>query len=100
MSELTLVSADQRPLRPLVEAALANELRLLEAGIQRTEQRLREFEAEHEMSTQEFIRRFEADEFEETLESAEWIGEYRLLVRLREKADTLRGIEFANGFPL
>lgn len=37
MTELTLISTNQRPLKPLVEAALANELRLLEAGIRRTE---------------------------------------------------------------
>ena len=96
MTELTLVSSRQRPLKPLVEAALANELRLLEAGIRRTEQRLRELEAKYQLPTDEFIRRFEGDEFKETLEFAEWIGEYRLLERLREKADTLRGIEFAN----
>jgi len=44
MSELVLVSAQKRPLRPLVEAALTNELCLLEAGIRRTEQRLRDLE--------------------------------------------------------
>jgi len=44
MSELVLVSAQKRPLRPLVEAALTNEARLLEAGIRRTEQRLRDLE--------------------------------------------------------
>jgi len=80
----------------LVEAALANELRLLEAAIRRTEERLREFEAKYQLSTEEFIRRFERDEFEETLEFAEWIGEYRMLERLREKADTLREIQFAD----
>ena len=80
----------------LVEAALANELRLLEAGIRRTEQRLHEFEAKYQLPSAEFIHRFENDEFEETLELAEWIGENRLLERLREKADTLKGIEFAN----
>ncbi len=96
MTELTLISTAQRPLRQLVEAALANELRLLEAGIRRTEQRLHEFEAKYQLPTTEFIHRFENDEFEETLEFAEWIGENRLLERLHEKADTLKGIEFAN----
>ena len=96
MAELTLVSTRQRPLKPLVEAALANELRLLEAGIRRTERRLRELEAQYQLSTDEFIRRFEGDEFGETLEFAEWIGEYRLLKRLCEKADTLRRVEFAD----
>jgi hypothetical protein len=38
MSEVTLISTQERPLRPLVEAALANQLRLLEAGVRRTEQ--------------------------------------------------------------
>lgn len=96
MAELTLISPRQRELKPLVEAALHNELRLLEAGIPRTEQRLQEFEAQYGLSSAEFIRRYEQDELEETLQFAEWIGEYRLLERLREKADILREIQFAN----
>jgi phage shock protein A len=96
MSELTLISPRQRQLKPLVEAALQNELCLLEAGIRRTEQRLREFEAQYELSSAEFIHRYEQDELEETLQFDEWVGEYRLLERLREKADILRDIRFAN----
>jgi len=96
MSELTLVSTQERPLKPLVEAALANELRLLEAGIRRTEQRLKKLEQERHMTTAEFIARYENDELPETLESAEWVGEYRLLTRLIEKADALRGIRFVD----
>jgi len=83
-------------LKPLVEIALHNELRLLEAGIRRTQQRLREFESQYDLSSAEFIRRYEQDELEETLQLTEWVGEYRLLERLREKADTLQGIQFAN----
>ncbi len=79
-----------------METALQNELRLLEAGIRRTEQRLREFEQRYGLSSAEFVRRYERDELEESLDFAEWIGEYRLLERLREKADTLREIRFAN----
>jgi hypothetical protein len=96
MTELTLVSTRQLPLRPLVEAALTNELRLLEAGIRRTERRLREFEMAHRMSTTDFLQRFENDELGETLEFAEWVGEYRLLQRLHEKTEALRGVRFAS----
>jgi len=96
MTELILVSTRQLPLKPLVETALANEVRLLEVGIRRTERRLREFETAHRMSTREFIRRFENDEVDETLERAEWIGEYRLLQRLHEKTEALRGVRFAS----
>lgn len=58
---------------------------LLEVGIRRTERRLHEFESNYRMTTKEFVRRFENDELGETLELAEWIGEYRLLQRLNEK---------------
>jgi hypothetical protein len=51
---------------------------------------------EYDLSSAEFIRRYEQDELEETLQFAEWIGEYRLLERLREKADILQEVQFAN----
>ena len=96
MAELTLVSPSPHPLQPLVEGALQNELRLLEAGIRRSSQRLQEFEIRYGLSTADFIQRYENDEREETLEFAERIGEYRLKERLLEKADILRAIRFAN----
>ena len=96
MAELKLISDHERQIKPLVEAALKNELRLLEAGIKRTEQNMRKFEVKFHLSTLEFIGRYENDEIEETMDYAEWIGEHRMLERLREKAETLRGIRFAN----
>jgi len=96
MTDLRLVSTRKHQLRPLVEAALANELRLMEAGIRRTEQRLLEFERKYHLETQHFIARYENDEMEETMDFDEWIGEFRLLARLRGKADTLKDIRFAS----
>jgi len=96
MAELTLISTRQRQLKPLVQAAIQNELRLLEAGIRRAEQKLLEFEDRHQLSSPDFIERFERGDLEESLEFAEWIGEFRLLERLKEKADTLREIRFAD----
>ena len=54
------------------------------------------FEEKYRVLTQEFINRFENDEFEETLEFAEWIGEYRLLKKLQEKVGILREVHFVN----
>ena len=96
MAALTLISTRQRPLRSLVEAALQNELRLVQAGIQRTEQRLRAFETQYSLSSREFLQRYENDALSECLDFAEWVGEYRLLERLREKVETLQEIRFAN----
>ncbi len=96
MAELTLVSTYQYSLKPLIEAALMNQLKLLKAGVRRTEQRIKNFEEKYQLVTNEFINRFENDEFEETLEFAEWIGEYRLLKKLENKIDVLQEVRFGN----
>ena len=96
MAALTLISNHGRPLQPLVEAAIQNELRILQAGIARTEQRLRAFETHYGFSSEKFIQQYENDELSETLDFIEWIGEYRLLQRLNDKVKTLQGIRFAN----
>ena len=96
MSELRLISEHERQLKPLVDAALKNELRLLEAGIKRTQENMRKFEKKFHLSTLEFIRRYENDEMNENMDYAEWIGEHRMMGRLLEKAETLRSIRFAN----
>ena len=96
MTDIRLISKRDRQIKPLVEAALANELRLLETGVRQTEERLAEFEKKYQMLTQDFIFRYENDEFKETMDFVEWIGESRLLKCLREKAETLMDIQFAN----
>ena len=96
MAELTLISSHNRSLKPLIQAALTNEARLLEVGIRRTKRRLDEYETKHQLSTREFIHRFETNDLDETLDLIEWIGEYRMLGRLQEKIDILKGIKFAN----
>jgi hypothetical protein len=96
MTVLKLTSSNNRPLRPLIEAAIQNEVRLLQAEIQRTEARLQAFEAEYDLSTEEFLLRYERDDLVETLAFAEWIGEHRMLERLHEKAETLQEIRFAD----
>ena len=93
MNQVTLISTRQRPLQPLIETALNHELRLVEAAIRQTQRRLQDFEVLHGMKSAEFVQRYENDEFFETLEYADWIGEYRLLSRLQEKADTYREIK-------
>lgn len=95
-AEPTSISPGNRRLKLLVEAALRNELHLLCAGIHCTEQKLQEFENRYGLPSVEFIHRCEQAKLEETLEYAEWIGEYHLLERLREKVDTLQAICSAN----
>jgi hypothetical protein len=98
MAELKIICKHPDSLRDLVERTVASELRLLTDGIRRTEERIKEFETKYQLSTEEFLRRFENDEIQHSLdmEFDEWIGESRMLKSLLEEADTLRGIAFVN----
>jgi hypothetical protein len=96
MTDVRLVSEGNRELKPLVEAALANELRLIEAGLKQAENRIRAFERKYQMAMNEFLSRYENDEIEEGGDFDEWIGEIRLMQRMEEKAETIRGIHFEN----
>lgn len=90
MTTLTLKSPTNAPLKPIIEAAIGAEQRLLEVAIRQTMRRLAAFEQEHKMTTVEFLQRYADDEFTETLDLDEWIGESRLLTRLREKEAALQ----------
>ena len=96
MADVRLIYDGERQLKPLVEAALANELRLTEAGVKQAKNRVNEFEKRYRMSSKEFITRYENYEIEENMDFAEWIGELRLLERLQEKMETLKDIRFEN----
>ncbi len=56
MNELRLVSKSEHQLKPIIEAALENELRLIEAGIKQTEQHLKKFEDKYQLNTRDFIK--------------------------------------------
>jgi hypothetical protein len=93
MAELKIRSKYPDSLKSIVESALAEKLRSLEAGIRRTEERILEFEAKYQLSTEEFLHRYENDEFQETLDLDEWIGEAWMLKKLQEDLDIFKGIE-------
>jgi hypothetical protein len=96
MTELKLTSKHSGSLKPLSAGAIAEALRVTEDGMCQTAQWLKEFEEKYQLSTAEFLYRYKNDECEETIDLDEWIGESRMLQRLQDRADQLRGIEFAN----
>jgi hypothetical protein len=91
--QVRITSPASVPLRPLIEAALRDEARLLERSIRRTMERLRHFETRYGMPSEEFERRFQAGELDDHPDFIEWFGEltfYRLLLAQR---DALLGAE-------
>lgn len=96
MVELKLRSKYPDSLRQIIESALSERLHSIEAGINRTQERLQEFETKYQLLTEEFIKRFNNDELTHNLDFDEWIGESRMLAHLQEKKEAIEDIEFVN----
>ena len=68
MQQVTVIAETSVALKPLIESAVRSELRMLEMGLERTRQRLRDFEAQFGLSSAEFARRYEDGDLSESLD--------------------------------
>ena len=89
MTTLTITFDQDIGARELVKAAFDNEVRVLDAAIRRTKARIAAFEERFKTVTTDFMKRYEAGEIDESLETDEWIGEHRMLERLQVSRDAL-----------
>ena len=96
MAELKLRSKDPDSLKRIIQSALSERLQSVTAGIKRTEARLQEFETKYQLSTEEFITRFNNDELSHNFDFDEWIGESRTLIHLQQTKESIEEIDFVN----
>lgn len=90
MSQQVIVrTRSNTEIKPLVEAAIQNEKRLLIHGVQRTRQKLEALEKQFGMSSDQFEQRYRANEIDETLEFADWLMEIKALELLEEQVQAL-----------
>ncbi|ACB51064.1 hypothetical protein cce_1714 [Crocosphaera subtropica ATCC 51142] len=78
MAELKIKSKDPEALKRIIENALSERLQSVKAGIKKTEERILFFETKYQLSTEEFIKRFNNDELHHTFDFDEWIGESKM----------------------
>lgn len=98
MAKLTIICDRPDSIKILVETAVAKQLKQLDDGIRQTEERIKYFESKYQMSTKEFLYRFEeTDELQHRIdmEFDEWVGESRMFASLQEEIGDLKGIKFA-----
>jgi hypothetical protein len=94
MSQQVIVTTDAPvALRPLVESAIRSELRMLELGLARTAQRLRAFQDQYGLTSEEFERRFAAGEVDESLDYIEWAGEIKTYQFLKAQQQALQRVQ-------
>jgi hypothetical protein len=91
MSQNVIVTTDASvALKPLLESAIRSELRLLDLGLARTSQRLRAFEDQYGLTSEEFERRFSTGEWGESLDYTEWAGEIKTYHLLKAQQQALQ----------
>jgi hypothetical protein len=95
LQQVTIKTRDRAKLKPLLESAIENEMKLLSLGLDRTRKRLAEFEQEYNMTSAEFERRLNALEVIETVEFTDWRMEIGMLKLLESQYQTLQETQVA-----
>jgi hypothetical protein len=95
LQQVTIKTRDRATLKPLLESAIENEMKLLSLGLDRTRKRLAEFERKYDMTSAEFERRLNALELTETVEFADWRMEIGMLHLLESQYQTLQETQVA-----
>lgn len=96
MTELILRSPDKTSLKQIIESALSERLNHLERGIKIAQERINQFETQYQLSTAEFLTKFNNDELNHNFDFDEWIGEAKMLEHLLEKKLIIEGVQFVN----
>jgi hypothetical protein len=94
MTVLTITSERNDHIEPLLTSAIAVRLRMLEIGLRQAQAHLAAFEQASKMSTADFIAQYAHNEIVETLDTLEWLGEYRLMQSIQDEIDSLHALRF------
>lgn len=90
LQEVVIKTTADESLKPLLEVAIRNQLKALQHGIQRTKERIAEFEKQAGMSSAEFEKKLQAEEINETIQTIDWNMELAALRLLEGQYQSLR----------
>lgn len=97
MTELTIKSDQAEAVKSELQSALDGQRRMIQDSIKRTETNLMAFEEKYGFNTSELLRR-ESDGSlnDDNLELIEWVGEVKVLERLRSELELLKEIRICS----
>jgi hypothetical protein len=93
LQQLTIKTHHKAALRPILRSALDGQKKMVSFGLQKTRQRLDEFERQFGMSSEEFERRLNAGELDETVAFTDWRMELGMARLLEEQYQALQEAE-------
>jgi hypothetical protein len=95
LQELTIRTNDRTTLEPLLKTAIENEKKMLSLGLERTRQRLTEYEQQYRITSDQFERRLNAMALTESVAYSEWRMEIGMLRLLESQYRALQEAELA-----
>ncbi|MFZ5820815.1 MAG: hypothetical protein ACOYYJ_13020 [Chloroflexota bacterium] len=93
LQEIVIKTTAEESLKPLVEVAIRNQLKSLQHSIQRTKERIADFEKRAGLASTEFEKKLQAGEIEESMETIDWNMELTALRLLEGQYRSLREAE-------
>lgn len=90
LQRLTITTTNKATLRPVLRSAMEGEKRMISFGLQKTRQRLADFERQFGMISAEFERRLNSGELEETVALTDWRMEVGMLRLLEKQYEALQ----------
>ncbi len=93
MAEIVIRTGKPESIRPILDSAISNQLKLLKASINRTQIRISSFEQKYNMSSEQFVQKIREGMDDDNLDFVEWIGETKILKRLEEEYKELEGLQ-------
>lgn len=90
LQQLTIRTTNKATLRPVLRSAMEGEKRMIAFGLQKTRQRLTEFERQFGMTSSEFERRLNSGELEESVALSDWRMEMGMLRLLEKQYEALQ----------
>ena len=94
MAEIILKANEPEKAVEIIFEALETEAHRVQYGLNLAKKRLERFEKKYNVSSDEFIEKWSAEDLKgQDMEYVEWAGEYQLSLRLNERLLALKNIE-------
>ncbi len=93
MTRIIVESPSAAHVKPLIQAALDHEVRVLKIGLQKTTRNLNHFEQQFGIDSEKFYQEFQTGTLGDEMAYMKWAGEYETLIQLQEDYAEVKEIQ-------
>ncbi|MDZ7342264.1 MAG: hypothetical protein ONB27_12985 [candidate division KSB1 bacterium] len=93
MSQLAIhydSAISRKKINRIVEEALDREKKIIEHALKRTQEKLRKFELQYNMSSSEFFQQYQAGKTDDRDDFIDWAGEYQILMSINDRMNDIK----------